>query len=59
MDGFELRRCAVSFLVSDVVHEGVFEAVCDAELFAEPEDALGLGVLVSYLLADVVEKARG
>ena len=46
------------FLVSDVVHERVFEAVSGSQLFAEPEDALGLRILIPDLLADVVESAR-
>lgn len=38
-------------LVSKVVYKGIFEAVYDAELFAEPKDALGLRILQSAWLA--------
>lgn len=41
----EFRRCALRLLVSFVLHDIIFEAVRDAELFAQPEDSLGLRVL--------------
>jgi len=41
-----------------MVHECVFKAIGKVELFAEPENALGLRVLAVALLADVREDTR-